>query len=120
MRILVTGGAGYIGSTVAAQLLELGHRVVVIDDLRRGHRGAVPERAELVVGNVGENHTVERVFSAGPVDAVMHFAALTEVGESMRIPEAYFHNNTFNTLCLIEAMLARGVSKLVFSSTAAV
>jgi UDP-glucose 4-epimerase len=120
MRILVTGGAGYIGSTVAAQLLELGHRVVVIDDLRRGHRGAVPERAEMGVGNVGEDHTIERAFSAGPVDAVMHFAALAEVGESMQVPEVYFHNNTFNTLRLIEAMLAHGVSKLVFSSTAAV
>ncbi|MGB6431031.1 MAG: NAD-dependent epimerase/dehydratase family protein, partial [Candidatus Acidiferrales bacterium] len=120
MRILVTGGAGYIGSTVAAQLLDLGHRVVVIDDLRRGHRGAVPERAELVVGNVGDGQTLERAFSAEQVDAVMHFAALAEVGESMQIPEIYFHNNTFNTLRLIEAMFAHGVTKLVFSSTAAV
>jgi UDP-glucose 4-epimerase len=120
MRILVTGGAGYIGSTVAAQLLELGHRVVVIDDLRRGHRGALPERVELVEGNVGEAQTLERAFSAEPVDAVMHFAALAEVGESMQAPEVYFHNNTSNTLRLIEAMLKHGVAKLVFSSTAAV
>ncbi len=120
MRILVTGGAGYIGSTVAAQLLELGHRVVIIDDLRRGRRGAVPPGAELIVGNVGDAECFKRASAGGGIDAVMHFAALSEVGESMRIPEAYFSNNTANTLRLIEAMLAHGVSKLVFSSTAAV
>jgi UDP-glucose 4-epimerase len=119
-RILVTGGAGYIGSTVAAQLLELGHSIVAIDNLRRGHRGAVPPGAELIVGNVGDKKTLERAFSGAPVDAVMHFAALAEVGESMQIPEVYFHNNTFNTLRLIESMLEYGVSKFVFSSTAAV
>jgi UDP-glucose 4-epimerase len=119
-RILVTGGAGYIGSTVAAQLLELGHSIVAIDNLRRGHRGAVPPGAELIVGNVGDKKTLERAFSGAPVDAVMHFAALAEVGESMQIPEVYFHNNTFNTLRLIESMLEFGVSKFVFSSTAAV
>jgi UDP-glucose 4-epimerase len=120
MRILVTGGAGYIGSTVAAQLLELGHSVVVIDDLRRGHRAAVPSGAELVVGNVGDNEALERAFSAGAVDAVMHFAALAEVGESMKNPAAYFGNNTSNTLRLLEGMLANSVTKIVFSSTAAV
>ena len=120
MRILVTGGAGYIGSTVSAQLLALGHSVIVLDDLRRGHRGAVPERAEFVAGNVGDDQSLERVFSAGAVDAVLHFAALAEVGESMQVPEVYFRNNSFNTLRLIEAMLAHGVLKIVFSSTAAV
>jgi UDP-glucose 4-epimerase len=120
MRILVTGGAGYIGSTVAAQLLELGHSVVVIDDLRRGHRAAVPSGAELVVGNVGDSEALERAFSAGAVDAVMHFAALAEVGESMKNPAAYFGNNTSNTLRLLEGMLANSVTKIVFSSTAAV
>jgi UDP-glucose 4-epimerase len=120
MRILVTGGAGYIGSTVAAQLLELGHSVVVIDDLRRGHRAAVPSGAELVVGNVGDSEALERAFSAGAVDAVMHFAALAEVGESMKSPAAYFGNNTSNTLRLLEGMLANSVTKIVFSSTAAV
>jgi UDP-glucose 4-epimerase len=119
MRILVTGGAGYIGSSVAAQLLELGHSVVVIDDFRRGHRGAVPQGAELVVGDVGDGDSLKRVFSGG-VDAVMHFAALSEVGESMQNPAAYFGNNTGNTQRLIEAMLAHGVKKLVFSSTAAI
>jgi UDP-glucose 4-epimerase len=120
MRILVTGGAGYIGSTVAAQLLESGHSAVVIDDLRRGHRAAVPPGVELIVGNVGDPESFKRALSGGAIDAVMHFAALSEVGESMRIPEAYFNNNTGNTLRLIEAMLANGVTKLVFSSTAAV
>jgi len=117
--MLVTGGAGYIGSSVAAQLLEMGHGVVVIDDFRRGHRGAVPEGAELVVGDVGDKEALERAFSGG-VDAVMHFAALSEVGESMQNPAAYFGNNTGNTRRLIEVMLAHGVKKLVFSSTAAI
>ncbi|MGB6199309.1 MAG: UDP-glucose 4-epimerase GalE [Candidatus Acidiferrales bacterium] len=120
MRILVTGGAGYIGSTVAAQLVESGHTVVVIDDLRRGHRGAAARGAELIVGNVGDAAVLERAFSGAGIDAVMHFAALAEVGESMLNPGAYFSNNTSNTLRLIEAMVARGVRKIVFSSTAAV
>jgi UDP-glucose 4-epimerase len=120
MRILVTGGAGYIGSTVSAQLLELGHRVVVIDNLHRGHRAAVPEGAELVIGNMDDEATLGRAFSGAAVDAVMHFAALAEVGESMQNPAIYFSNNTSSTLRLIEAMLAHGVRKMVFSSTAAV
>jgi len=98
----------------------LGHRVVVIDDLRRGHLGAVPLGAELIVGDVGDAECFKRAVAGGGVDAAMHFAALSEVGESMRMPEAYFGNNTVNTLRFVETMLAHGVSKLVFSSTAAV
>ncbi len=119
MDVLVVGGAGYIGSTVAAQLLRAGHGVVVLDDLSNGHRAAVPERAALEVGDYGDEATLERLFSARSFDAVMHFAALIEVGESMRAPERFFRNNTANTLTLARAMLRHDVRRLVFSSTAA-
>lgn len=119
MNVLVTGGAGYIGSVVAVELLKAGHGVVVFDDLSRGHREAVPEGAELIVGELSDRVELEGLFSARELDAVMHFAALIEAGESMQVPERYFRNNTANTLTLLEAMLAHGVKKFVFSSTAA-
>jgi UDP-glucose 4-epimerase len=119
MNILVAGGAGYIGSTVSADLVEAGHRVIVFDNLSRGHRQAVPEGAAFVAGDLADAAALDRVFRAHPIDAVMHFAALIEAGESMRSPEIYFRNNTANSLTLLEAMLAAGVRRLVFSSTAA-
>lgn len=120
MKVLVTGGAGYIGSVVAAQLVDAGHSVVVYDNLCRGHRGAVPEEAELVVGDVGDRSQLDEVFSSGGFDAVMHFAAWIEAGESMKEPARFFRNNTANALTLLESMLAHNVSRFVFSSTAAV
>jgi UDP-glucose 4-epimerase len=119
MKLLVTGGAGYIGSVVSAQLAEHGHQVVVFDNLSKGHREAVPPQAELVQGNVGDSSMLDRVFAEHRIDAVMHFAAWIEAGESMQSPERFFRNNTANSLNLLEAMHARGVKKLVFSSTAA-
>jgi len=119
MNVLVTGGAGFIGSTVAAALIRAGHRAVVYDNLTHGHRAAVPEDAELIVGDVADRPLLESVLTERSIDAVMHFAALIEAGESMRIPVAYFRNNTANALTLLEAMLARGVHRFVFSSTAA-
>ena len=119
MNILVAGGAGYIGSTVAADLLAAGHRVTVFDNLSRGHREAIPPDAEFVAGDLADGPALAQVFSGRAIDAVMHFAALIEAGESMRAPEIYFRNNTVNTLSLLEAMLAAGVKRLVFSSTAA-
>ena len=119
MNILVVGGAGYIGSTVTAQLLRAGHAVVVFDDLSHGHRQAVPAGAELVVGDIGDAAALDGVFARGAFDGVMHFAALIEAGESMQVPERYFHNNSAGTLSLLEAMLRHGVKRLVFSSTAA-
>jgi UDP-glucose 4-epimerase len=118
-HVVVTGGAGYIGSVVAAQLVAAGHRVTVLDNLSRGHREAVPRGTELVTGDVADRALLDRVFAGGSVHAVLHFAALLEVGESMRVPERYFRNNSAGTLTLLEAMLAHGVSRLVFSSTAA-
>jgi UDP-glucose 4-epimerase len=119
MNILVVGGAGYIGSTVAAQLVAAGHCVVVFDDLSHGHRQAVPAAAELIVGDVGDAAALDAVFAGRAIDVVMHFAALIEAGESMKVPERYFRTNTAGTLTLLEAMLRHKVLRLVFSSTAA-
>jgi UDP-glucose 4-epimerase len=119
MDVLVVGGAGYIGSTVAAQLVRAGHGVVVLDDLSHGHRQAVPPGAELVVGDFGDLAALDAVFTRRRFAVVMHFGALIEAGESMKAPEAYFLNNTANTLALLRAMLRHGVGRLVFSSTAA-
>src|SRR5208337_704620 len=119
MRVLVTGGAGYIGSVVAEELLQAGHKVVVFDNLSRGHRQAVPKNAELVVGELADHDAVEHLFRLRRIDAVMHFAALIEAGESMKAPEEFFRNNTANALTLLEATLAAGVKRFVFSSTAA-
>jgi len=121
MRVLVTGGAGYIGSVVADELLQAGHPVVVFDNLSRGHRQAVPKNAELVVGDLADRAALDQLFRSDSrgFDAVMHFAALIEAGESMKTPEKFFRNNTANALTLLEAMLAAGVKRFVFSSTAA-
>jgi UDP-glucose 4-epimerase len=119
MRVLVTGGAGYIGSVVATELLQAGYEVVIYDNLSRGHRQAVPQDAELVVGDLADRASVDHLLRSRTIDAVMHFAALIEAGESMKAPETFFRNNTANALTLLEAMLAAGVKRFVFSSTAA-
>ena len=119
MRVLVTGGAGYIGSVVAEELLQAGHDVVVFDNLSRGHRQAVPKNAELVVGDLADRACLDQLLQSRRIDAVMHFAALIEAGESMKAPEEFFRNNTSNALTLLEAMLAARVKRFVFSSTAA-
>ena len=119
MKILVTGGAGYIGSVVSAELLGAGHQVVVYDNLSHGHRQAVPRGAEVLTGEMGDRQALERAFQQHRPEAVMHFAALIEAGESMQAPERYFRNNTASTLTLLECMLQHGTRRLVFSSTAA-
>ncbi len=119
MKVLVTGGAGYIGSVVARELLQAGHEVVVFDNLSRGHRQAVPEDAELVVGDLADRSSLEPLLRSRAIEAVMHFAALIEAGESMKAPATFFRNNTANALSMLEAMLAAGVRRFVFSSTAA-
>ncbi len=125
MKILVTGGAGYIGGTVAQMLLEAGHSVAVYDNLCHGHRWSVPAEATFVDGEIADRARLEALFrqaaeDGAPFDGVMHFAALIEAGESMQRPELYFRNNTASTLGLLEAMVAANVKRLVFSSTAAV
>jgi UDP-glucose 4-epimerase len=117
--ILVTGGAGYIGSHVVLKLRERGEPVVVLDDLSRGFRRAVLD-APLVIGRVGDRDTVREVLAAHRVDTVMHFAAYTIVPESVREPLKYYGNNTCSTRSLLECCLEAGVRHVVFSSTAAV
>ena len=120
MNVLVTGGAGYIGSVCVAELITSGHTVVVFDTLRTGHRAAVRPDAHLVLGDIANTELLISTFKEHKVDAVLHFAAFIEAGESMSVPEKYFRNNTFGSLSLLEAMLRAGVNRLVFSSTAAV
>ena len=119
MRILVTGGAGYIGGTVARLLLAGGDSVTIYDNLCHSKRAAVAAGAEFVEGDLADRALLEKTLRAGRFDGVMHFAALIEAGESMQRPEIYFRNNTAGTLTLLEAMLATGQERLVFSSTAA-
>lgn len=118
MRILVTGGAGYIGSITTRSLLDRGHDVVVIDTLENGNRWAVDKRAQFVEGSVGNREVVSRALQG--IDAVMHLAGYIEVAESMTNPEKYFHNNVENGKVLLDCMEEASVRKLVFSSTAAV
>ena len=117
--ILVTGGAGYIGSHVVQQLVERGERVVVLDNLSTGFRDAVRD-AELVVGDVGDDDVVRRTIAANDVDTVMHFAAHTVVPESVSNPLKYYGNNTCATRSLLASCIASGIAHFVFSSTAAV
>jgi UDP-glucose 4-epimerase len=119
MRLLVTGGAGYIGSIVAQQLLAAGHDVTVLDDLIRGHRAAVPEGARFVAASLLDEDAVRAAFQDG-FDGVLHFAALALVAESVAHPERYHRGNVVGALNLLDAMRAAGVDRLVFSSTCAV
>ena len=120
MRILVTGGAGYIGGTVATILVRAGHEVTVLDNLCHSRREQVPAGVTFVEADVADRARVEPLLRELKPDGVLHFAALIEAGESMQKPEIYFRNNTASTLALLEAMHATGAKNLVFSSTAAV
>lgn len=125
MRTLVTGGAGYIGGTVASLLLAQGHQPVVLDNLCHARREMVPAGVEFIEGDIANRELVEKIFKSAksegkPFDSVLHFAALIEAGVSMVQPETYFRNNTASTLAMLEAVIAEGPRRLVFSSTAAV
>jgi len=120
MHILVTGGAGYIGSATAAYFLQAGHRVTVYDNLSYGHRGALPPGAAFVRGDVGDRSALDVLFQSNTFDAVVHFAAFIEAGESMINPGKYFRNNVVSTQALLDSMLAHNIRRIVFSSTAAV
>jgi UDP-glucose 4-epimerase len=125
VKIFVTGGAGYIGGTVAQLLTERGHEAVVFDNLSHARHPLLPPRVELIQGDLADRQKLENIFKTArdagrPFDGVLHFAALIEAGESMQRPEIYFRNNTAGTLTLLEAMLACGIGRFVFSSTAAV
>jgi UDP-glucose 4-epimerase len=118
MKLLVTGGAGYIGSVVANQLLERGHDVAVLDDLSRGHRGAVPDGARFLEVGLADAEGTKDALAEG-FDGVLHFAALALVAESVEFPERYHRGNFVGTLNLLDAMREHGVKRLVFSSTCA-
>lgn len=120
MHILVTGGAGYIGSTTAAYFLQAGHQVTVYDSLVYGHRAAIPAEAKFIQGNIGDRAALDILFQSQQFDAVVHFAAFIEAGESMVDPGKFFYNNVACSQVLLDAMMAHEVKKLVFSSTAAV
>ncbi|HET6823687.1 MAG TPA: UDP-glucose 4-epimerase GalE [Anaerolineales bacterium] len=120
MNILVTGGAGYIGSATAEVLVKAGHSVTVYDSLVTGHRAAVPEGASFVEADLADGAVLVKTLSDGSFEAVMHFAAFIEAGESMRDPGRFYHNNFTNSLTLMEAAVRAGVKRFVLSSTAAV
>lgn len=120
MNIFLTGGAGYIGSAAAATLLEHGHQVTVYDSLVTGHRAAVPEGAEFVEADLEDHDTLLATLRTGKFEAVMHFAAFIEAGESVREPGKYFQNNAINTLWLLEGCVQAEVRRFVYSSSAAV
>src|SRR2546423_1134446 len=120
MKILVVGGAGYIGSVCAQLLLDGGHDVAIFDNLSEGHRAAIDSRAEFVKCDLEDRQSVERLLVRRQPDAVMHFAANALVGESMENPSKYFRNNIANGVNLLDAMVAADVRKLIFSSTCAI
>jgi UDP-glucose 4-epimerase len=120
MKILVVGGAGYIGSVCAELLLDEGHTVCIFDNLSEGHRGAIDSRAEFIDGELGTIEQIQSALTAFRPEAVMHFAASALVAESMEKPSKYFRNNIGNGLNLLDAMVATGVNQLVFSSTCAI
>ncbi|BEP12104.1 UDP-glucose 4-epimerase GalE [Acidothermaceae bacterium B102] len=119
MKLLVTGGAGYIGSVVTAVLREGGHQVTVLDSLVTGHRDAVPDDVEFVQADIADSAAVRGVLEGNGYDGVLHFAALSLVGESVKDPERYFANNTAGSIALVREVVAAGVPRMVFSSTAA-
>jgi UDP-glucose 4-epimerase len=119
MKILVTGGAGYIGSTAVYKLIENGHQVVIFDNLSRGNKRLIHKDAIFYQGDLLNQTDLEEVFSNENIEAVMHFAAFAEVGESMENPQLYFTNNTQGSLNLFRSMISHNVLKLIFSSTCA-
>ncbi len=120
MRILVTGGAGYIGSNMVRMLVDRGHSPVVIDSLEYGHKAAIPQSVPLIVGNIKDKETLEPIFSTYNIEAVMHFAGYLMVEESVREPIKYMYNNVIHPVTLLTVMRDHKVDKIIFSSSAAV
>ncbi len=118
-RFLVTGGAGYVGSHLVAALVDRGHDVTVLDSLRTGHAAAVPPAAQLITADLSASETLDAILADGRWDAVFHFASLSQVGESMRMPMRYLLENAASGIRLIDACVRNGVDRFVLSSTAA-
>src|SRR5215831_21157765 len=119
MAILVTGGAGYIGSAMVEKLVSAGASVVVLDDLRRGHRAAVSEGVPFYQGRVGDRQLVQSICAEHQIESCIHFAALAYVGESVTNPQLYFENNVTQGLALLDTLVMAGVRRFVFSSSCA-
>ena len=119
MRLLVLGGAGYIGSHTALELIKKGHEVIVVDNLVTGYEKAVPDKAVFYQGDIRNLEFLDNLFKTEKIDAVIHFAAYSLVGESVTNPLKYYDNNLYGTKVLLEAMIKNNVNKIVFSSTAA-
>lgn len=119
MAILIPGGAGYIGSHTVYELISIGREVVVIDNLQTGHREAVHPKARFYNIDIRDEFALDELFLKEPIDAVIHFAACSQVGESMEDPLKYYDNNIYGTMVLLRTMLKNGIDKIVFSSTAA-
>ncbi|WP_043932670.1 UDP-glucose 4-epimerase GalE [Bacillus sp. EB01] len=117
--ILVTGGAGYIGSHVTKDLLDIGHKVAILDNLSTGHLKAVDKRAHFIFGDMGDEKLLDKIFSTLPIKAVMHFSANCLVGESVKNPLKYYENNVSKTLVLLKTMTQFNINKIIFSSTCA-
>lgn len=120
MSVLVCGGAGYIGSHCVYELIEKGESVVVVDNLQTGYKQAIHPDARFYQGDIRDFQFLDKVFKENQIDAVIHFAANSLVGESMQLPLKYYNNNVYGTQILLEAMVANNVKRIVFSSTAAV
>ena len=119
MSILVCGGAGYIGSHAVYQLVKAGEEVVIVDNLQNGHRGAINPAAKFYQGDIRDARILDKIFTENKIEAVIHFAAYIEAGESVEKPLKYFNNNVYGMQILLESMVRNGVDKIVFSSTAA-
>ena len=120
MNVLVTGGAGYVGSVVADGLLRAGHHVIILDNLQQGHKQAIPDSAEFVLADICDPGALETLFQRLPIDAVMHMAAETVVEYSTTDPRRYFVTNVIGGVNLLNVMLKHNVHRIVFSSSAAV
>lgn len=120
MRVMVTGGAGFVGSTTSQRLVEAGHSVVVYDSLVLGHRGAIPPGAKLVTGDIADRPLLERTLRDNEINAVIHCAGFSLVGESVQQPQKYFDNNVSGGIAFLDALQSAGVRRIVFSSSAAV
>ena len=120
MNILVTGGAGYVGSIVADKLVKQGHKVVILDNLQQGHREVVPSGSELIIADILSDKSLDTAFRTAKIDAVIHLAAETVIEFSLTDPRRCFQNNVVGGLKLLDSMLRHNVSKIIFSSSAAV
>ena len=119
MNILLTGGAGYIGSHVSLALINEGHKVTIIDDLSTGHKELIPKKSKFLQCNISENKKIANLIKNNNFDALIHFAGFIQVEESIKYPKKYFVNNTINSIKLFETCFENNLKKIIFSSTAA-